>query len=248
MAMIRVAVNGSDGKMGLESVQAILAAPNLELVGEFNQQHDLSQEIPKSKAQVVVDFTTANVVFENTKKIIDAGAHPVIGTTGFTSEQIDELTTLSATLKRGGIIAPNFSVGALLMMKLSKECAQHFPHVEIIEMHHDNKVDAPSGTAVKTAELIAQNRTVPTQKVEEKIMIPGARGGVCENINVHSVRLPGLVAHQQVLFGGIGETLTIKHDTINRQAFMPGVVLACNKVIALNRLVYGLETLLFESD
>lgn len=245
MAKIRVAVNGSQGKMGSESVQAIMAAPNLELVGEFNKPHDLSHEISRCKAQVVVDFTTANVAFDNTKNIITAGAYPVIGTTGFTPKQIEELKSLSTSLNRGGIIAPNFSVGALLMMRLSKECVKYFPHVEIIEMHHDNKVDAPSGTAVKTAELIAQERIVPSKKVAEKEMIPGARGGVCENINIHSVRLPGLVAHQQVVFGGIGETLTIKHDTINRQAFMPGVVLACEKVMGLNELIYGLETLLF---
>lgn len=242
----RVAVNGAKGKMGAESVNAIQADSELELVGAFEHDNNLIDSILDSKAEVVVDFTTAEFAFDNAKKIIDSGAHPVIGTTGFTPEQIEELTALCNELKRGAIIAPNFSVGAVLMMELSKQCAKHFPHVEIIELHHDRKADAPSGTSIKTAELIAQNREVPKPKVDEKEMIEGARGGVCNDIHVHSVRLPGLVANQQVLFGGLGETLTIKHDTINRQAFMPGVVMSCKKVKELDTLVYGLESILFE--
>lgn len=242
--MIRVAVNGANGKMGAESVSAIKADAALELVGAYNDSNDLATKIVADKADVVVDFTTPHVAYANTKTIIESGAHPVIGTTGFTPEQITELKELSQSLKRGGIIAPNFAIGAILMMQFAKDCATYFPHVEIIEYHHNHKADAPSGTAIKTAELIAENRKVPTATVAEKEMIKGARGGQCQDIPIHSVRLPGIVANQQVIFGGDGQTLSITHDTINRQAFMPGVVLACKAVKTLDTLVYGLENIL----
>lgn len=245
MTPFKVAVNGALGKMGSESVRAIRADSELELVGEFDASNDLKQAIQDCGANIVVDFTTAEFAFENTLKILQAGAHPVIGTTGFTSEQINTLTKQFAEQQFGGIIAPNFSVGAILMMRMAKQCAEFFPHVEIIELHHDRKADAPSGTSIKTAELIAENRTVPPTKVDEKEIIAGARGGRCHDIAIHSIRLPGLVAHQQVLFGGHGETLSIRHDSMNRECFMPGVILACKKVPELKQLVYGLENILF---
>ena len=167
----------------------------------------------------------------------------MIGTTGFSSTQIQTLTALCAEKKLGAIIAPNFSIGAILMMQLAKTAAHYFPQVEIIEMHHAGKLDSPSGTAIKTAELIAEANNVaaiPTTKA----VLPGARGAVHQQIPIHAIRLPGLVAHEQVIFGGTGETLTIKHDSTDRQCFMPGVILACQKVMTLNRLIYGLEHLL----
>lgn len=245
MTLLKVAVNGAQGKMGSESVRAILADSELELVGEFDANVNLADAIKASAADVVVDFTIAGFAFDNALKIIESGAHPVIGTSGLTSEEITLLTSKSAERQLGGLIAPNFSVGAVMMMTMAKQCAEFFPHVEIIEMHHDAKVDAPSGTATKTAELIAENRTIPTQKVDEKEFIEGVRGGRSHDIAIHSVRLPGLIAHQQVLFGGHGETLSIRHDSMNRESFMPGVILACKKVPSLNKLVYGLEHLLF---
>lgn len=242
---IRVAVSGANGKMGQHVVDAVNNDAALELVGQIDHQDDLAQAIQDTKAQVVVDFTTATSAYENTKKIIEAGAHPVIGTTGFTPEQIAELTEKSRALKLGGVIAPNFSIGALLMMTLAAQAAEHMKQVEIIELHHDKKADAPSGTAIKTAELLAA-KINPPNNVTEKEMVKGARGGNLNNVHIHSVRLPGFVANQQVIFGGLGETFTLKHETISREAFMPGVVLACKKVLEVDTLIYGLEHFLFD--
>ena len=241
---IRVAINGANGKMGTYVVTAIENDPELELTGTFGHSDDLSACIKSSNAQVVVDFTTAESAFKNAQTIVDAGVHPVIGTTGFKPEQIKLLQQKSREKSLGGIIAPNFSIGAILMMKTAQQCVEYLPHVEIIELHHDKKADAPSGTAIKTAELISEKAQRCGNSVE---IIPGARGANCQNIPIHSVRLPGFIAHQQVIFGGTGETLTIKHDTTSREAFMPGVVFACKKVASLNELVYGLENILFSN-
>jgi 4-hydroxy-tetrahydrodipicolinate reductase len=247
--MIRVLVNGARGKMGQETVKAITQYPQLfQLVGQNHSSDQLVENIKNSQAQVVVDFTNATSGYENTKTIIESGAHPVIGTSGFTQEQVHALQQLSKAKKLGGIIAPNFSIGAVLMMKFAQEAARYFPQVEIIELHHDAKQDSPSGTAIKTAEMMNAVRnaasTPASIKVEEKQIIPGARGANLNGVAIHSVRLPGLVAHQEVIFGGTAETLTIRHDTIHREAFMPGVCLACQKVIELDELVYGLEGIL----
>lgn len=239
---IRVAINGAKGKMGMQAVAAVKNDPELTLVGTFDHHDDLIDCIQQSKANVVVDFTTAKFAFQNTQNIIDAGAHPVIGTTGFEAEQIKILQQKSLEKKLGGIIAPNFSIGAILMMHAALQCIKHLPNVEIIEMHHDKKADAPSGTAIKTAELLSAKAKEPAVSAE---LIAGARGALCQHIPIHSVRLPGLVAHQQVIFGGTGETLTIRHDTTSREAFMPGVIFACKKVLTLTELVYGLENILF---
>ncbi len=230
--------------MGQESVKAVNADPELDLVAGTDLGDDLAESIVQFKVQVVVDFTTAAVALKNAVSIIEAGARPVIGTSGMLPEQVAELKALCTKQKLGGIIAPNFAIGAVLMMKYSQDAAKYFPHVEVIELHHDRKADAPSGTAIKTANLLAESRDSVPEKIAEKEIIPGARGANAEEIRIHSVRLPGLVAHQEVLFGGQSQTLTIRHDSFHRDSFMPGVCLACKKVMDLNELIYGLEHLL----
>lgn len=240
---IRVLINGAAGKMGQQTVKTISSDPDFVLVGQTDRQNDLTAEIKKSRADVVVDFTNADAVLNNIHTIIEAGARPVIGTTGLVKEQIEPLKKRCAELKLGGVIAPNFSLGAVLMLKYAKEIATYFPEVEIIEMHHDGKLDSPSGTAVLTAEMLHSTKKKSTAK-QTKEIIPGARGATYQDIHIHAIRLPGLVAHQQIIFGGLGETLTLKHDAIDRQCFMPGVVLACKKVMDLKELIYGLENIL----
>ena len=244
MTAIRVMVNGAKGRMGQEAVKAVQAEEGLTLAGQTDLGDDLNQFIEAVKTQVVVDFTTASTVFENTKKIIEAGVHPVIGTSGLLPEQVTELQALCAAQSLGGLIAPNFAIGAVLMMKFAKEAVRFFPNVEVIELHHDRKADAPSGTAVKTLDMLAAARESEPIPRDEKEILPGARGAVQDNIHVHSVRLPGLVAHQEVLFGGTGEILTIRHDSMHRESFMTGVCFACKKVVELDELIYGLEHLL----
>jgi len=242
---IRVLVNGAKGKMGQMAVKSLSNHADFILVGETTRSDDLAQAIKQSKAQVVVDLTNADSVFQNAETIIAAGAHPVIGTTGLLSDQIEKLQAACAKAQLGGVIAPNFSIGAMLMMKFAGEFAKFFPEVEIIEMHHAGKLDSPSGTAIRTAENIAKARSETSKPVKStKETIPGARGAQYKNIPIHALRLPGLIAHQQVIFGGLGETLTIKHDTIDRECFMPGLLLACRKSLELKSLVYGLENLL----
>ena len=245
MKNIRVLVNGAKGRMGQEIVKAVTAAADLELVDQTDLGDDLIARIKESQAQAVVDFTTAAVAFENTRKILEAGVHPVIGTSGLLAEQVAELQQLAEDKGIGGLIAPNFAIGAVLLMKYVQDAAKYLPDVEVIELHHNRKADAPSGTAVKTAQLIAEARQeIPKALVEEKELFEGARGSEVHGVRVHSLRLPGLVAHQEVIFGGTGETLTIRHDSIHRESFMPGVCLACRKVIGTQQLFYGLEHLL----
>lgn len=243
---IKVLINGAFGRMGQMTVKALGTNPAFELVGQTGKEYDLKKSIIDSNAQVVVDFTHPESVYANLNAIIDAGAHPVIGTTGLASKQVAELQEKCAKLKRGGLIAPNFSLGGVLMMKFAKEIVKLMPHVEIIELHHDNKADSPSGTAMRTAEMLAQGNTNVNEPIKaSKETIPGARGATYHNIPIHAVRLPGLLAHQQILFGDTGETLTLRHDSIDRQCFMPGVALACEKVIKMDRLAYGLEEILY---
>lgn len=239
--MLRIMINGASGRMGQEAVKAIEQAQDLSLVAKTGHQDDLAGTIKSSEADIVIDFTRPDCVYQNTKTILEQGAHPVIGTTGLTQQQILELQGLAREKQLGGIIAPNFSVGGVLMMKFAQQAAHYLPHVEIIEMHHDKKLDAPSGTAVKTAHMIAAMRgSQPSLPICKESLV-GARGGNYENIAIHSIRLPGFLAHQMVIFGSEGETLTIKHDSISRSCFMPGVLLACRKVPMLKELVYGLE-------
>jgi 4-hydroxy-tetrahydrodipicolinate reductase len=244
MQKIKIIVNGAHGRMGQETVQAVQDDHELELVATCDHGDNLAEKIQQTNADVVVDFTTPAAVFENTRTIIAANAHPIIGTTGLIPEQITELQQFAFEKKCGGIIAPNFSIGAVLMMRFAAEAARYLPHAEIIEFHHDGKKDAPSGTAMKTAAMIAAERKENPVDPTEKELLPGARGGKQNNIAIHSIRLPGFVAHQEVIFGGKNETLTIRHDSIHRNAFMPGVIFACKKVLSLNELIYGLEKLL----
>ncbi len=244
MSLIRVLVNGSMGRMGQESVKAIENDPELDLVAQTDFKDDLNQIIKKSRAQVVLDFTHADVVMEVSEKIIESGARPVIGTSGLLPEQITKLQNLCRGKNIGGLIVPNFAIGAVLMMKFSKKAAKYLPNAEVIEFHHDGKLDAPSGTAIKTANMISEIRKTFSNSISEKEIISGARGGNSKGVRIHSVRLPGLIAHQEVIFGGQSQTLTIRHDSFHRESFMPGVCLACKKVLSLKELVYGLEKLI----
>jgi len=230
--------------MGQESVRAVSEDPELELVAQTDLNDNLAEIINQSRAQVVLDFTHADVVMDVSVSIIESGARPVIGTSGLLPQQINELKKLSRKQKIGGVIAPNFAIGAVLMMKYSQDAAKYLPNAEVIELHHDGKLDSPSGTAIKTANLIAEVRNNTTKKSSEKEIIPGSRGAESEGVRIHSVRLPGLIAHQEVIFGGQSQTLTIRHDSIHRESFMPGVCLACKKVVGLSELVYGLENIL----
>ena len=192
-----------------------------------------------------MEFTSPAVVMNNLRVLLQNKVCPVVGTTGLSKEDLAELTALSQEKNTPVFIAPNFAIGAVLMMKMAKAAAKYLPHVEIIEMHHDQKLDAPSGTALQTADMIREVRKSMKQgHPDEKEKLPGARGAEVDGIHIHSVRLPGYVAHQEVIFGGLGQTLTIRHDSMNRESFMPGVVLACKKVRALKGLVIGLDQLL----
>lgn len=241
---ISVLVNGAEGKMGKETVRAIEGDPELILAGQCGKSADLSAVIRQTKPQVVVDFTIPAVVYANALAIIAAGVCPVIGTTGLTNEQVNDLQQRCAAKNLGGLIAPNFSLGAVLMMQFSERAARYLPNVEIIEYHHPAKLDAPSGTALRTAELIAKARESAPDKAASREFVAGARGAHYQDVPIHAVRLSGFVASQEVLFGGQAETLAIQHHTIHREAFMPGVRLACKKVIALNGLAVGLENIL----
>lgn len=253
---IKVIIAGFKGKMGSTAVQMVKEDYDLTLAAVLDPfaTEESVDGIPvfKSKEELIgfdadvwVDFTTPKFAYENTRFALENGFAPVVGTTGFTPEQIEELTELSAEKKIGGLIAPNFAIGAILLMQFAAQAAKYFPHLEIIELHHDKKKDAPSGTAVKTAELISQVRTSLHQgAVDEEELMAGARGAEFDGFRIHSVRLPGLVAHQEVIFGAQGEGLTIRHDSYDRVSFMSGVNLGIKEVVKREKLVYGLEHLL----
>lgn len=244
-AKISVIVSGAKGRMGREVVAAVRAETDLSLVAECDLGDDLAATIRETQAQVVVDFTQPESAASNTEAILRAGARPVVGTTGFQPEDILRLTKLAKSLDLGGLIAPNFAIGAVLLMKFAAEAARYFPAVEVIELHHDQKLDAPSGTALKTVELI---RKVQLKEFrahpQEKETVPGSRGGRYLGVPVHSVRLPGYVASEEVLFGGPGQVLSLRHDALSRTSFMPGVILAVRKVVTLKGLYHGLETIM----
>lgn len=243
--MIKVVVSGATGKMGAQTVKAIESERDIHLVGVTRRGDNLRDTLAATKPDVVVDFTHPSCVYDNTKACIEAGVFPVIGTTGLTDDQLKELGQLAKQKKVAVLVVPNFAIGAVLMMTFAAQAAKFMPRVEIIEYHHDQKADAPSGTALKTADMIhAVNASIDTHVLESKESIPGARGGKRHRIPIHSVRLPGYVAHQEVIFGGIGQTLSIRHDTISRESFMPGVILSIRKVRHLSGLVYGLENIL----
>ena len=241
--MIKVGVLGSRGRMGAEVVQAVTAAPDLELVAALDLGDSLDALVTNG-AQVVVDFTTPDSVMANLEFLISHNIHAVIGTTGFDDARIAKIKTLLASSKSGVLIAPNFAIGAVLMMEFATKAAKYFESAEIIELHHPNKVDAPSGTAARTAELMTKARKdagLAAMPDATSTSLDGARGATVGDIPVHSVRLRGLVAHQEVLLGGIGETLSIRHDSIDRVGFMPGVLLGIRKVSNHPGLTFGLE-------
>ena len=241
---ITVAVLGAAGRMGSEVVSAVKQAEGLELAGAYDVGFDAAQ-LADSGADVAVDFTTPDAVMGNIEAALAAGMHVVVGTTGFDDDRVArvrELLTQRPGL--GVVIAPNFGIGAVLMMAFAAQAARFFDSAEIVELHHPRKVDAPSGTAARTAALIAEQRQdaglgpMPDATEVER---PGARGADVLGVHVHAVRLQGLVAHQEVLFGGHGETLTIRHDSFDRASFMPGVVLAVRKVAHTPGLTIGID-------
>ena len=242
--MIKVGVLGARGRMGAEVVKAVTAAADLELVAALDLGDSLDQLI-SSGAQVVVDFTTPDSVMANLEFLISNGINAVVGTTGFDDVRVAKLQALTAANPKVGVlIAPNFAIGAVLMMEFATKAAKYFESAEIIELHHPDKVDAPSGTAARTAELMTQARKDAKLSAAPDATnsgIPAARGGKVGDIPVHSIRLRGLVAHQEVLLGGLGETLTIRHDSLDRAGFMPGVLLGIRKVISNPGLTHGLE-------
>lgn len=242
--MIKVGVLGSAGRMGAEVVNAVKASPDFELVAALDLGDSLDQLV-SSRAQVVVDFTTPDSVMGNLEFIISHGIHAVVGTTGFDDKRMITLKSLSATHPQVGIlIAPNFAIGAVLMMEFAAKAAKYFESAEIIELHHPNKVDAPSGTAVRTAALISDARKaakLPAMPDATSTSLDGARGALVGDVPVHSVRLRGLIAHQEVLFGGPGEALTIRHDSLDRAGFMPGVLLGIKNVVSKPGVTFGLE-------
>ena len=242
--MIKVGVLGARGRMGAEVVAAVDAAADCQLVAALDLGDSLDQLI-SSGAQVVVDFTTPDSVMANLEFLITHKIHAVIGTTGFDEARLAKLKSLSSAHPEVGIlIAPNFAIGAVLMMEFAAKAAKYFESAEIIELHHPNKVDAPSGTASRTAELIAAARKeakLPAMPDATSTSLDGARGALVGDVPVHSVRLRGLVAHQEVLFGGLGETLSIRHDSLDRAGFMPGVLLGIRSVISRPGVTFGLE-------
>jgi 4-hydroxy-tetrahydrodipicolinate reductase len=242
---MRVAVLGSKGKVGATMVQAVQAAEDLTLSAEVDAGDPLSL-LTDNKTEVVIDFTHPDVVMDNLKFLIDNGIHAVVGTTGFTDERLQQVRAwLAAEPDVSALIAPNFAIGAVLSMHFARQAAPFYDSVEVIELHHPHKADAPSGTAARTAALIAEARKeLPPNPDATTASLPGARGADVDGVPVHSVRLAGLVAHQEVLFGTAGETLTIRHDSMDRTSFVPGVLLAVRRVAEHPGLTVGIESLL----
>ncbi len=262
--MTRVIVCGAAGQVGRQVVESLSREADIETVGLVDVAtiptglvesfapdavctDDLGSAIERSNPDVVVDFTVASAARENIAVAIDRQVSPVVGTTGLSDDDIETIREKAREAGIGVFIAPNFAVGAVVLMRLSEIAASHFDHVEIIELHHDRKVDAPSGTALHTARMIIDSRGEPAVDVPtERFTVEGVRGGDYSGVKIHSVRLPGLVAHQEVLFGGLGQTLSIRHDSMSRESFVPGVVLAIRRVRGLSGLVVGLDKLLFD--
>ena len=243
--MIKVGILGAQGRMGSEVVKAISDSGDCSLFAALDQGDSLDALIG---ADVVVDFTTPDVVMANLEFLIANGIHAVVGTTGFSDDRIAILKAwLSASPATGVLIAPNFAIGAVLMMEFAEKAAKYFESAEIIELHHPNKVDAPSGTAARTAGLISDARkkaNLAAMPDATTTALDGARGALVGDVPVHSIRLRGLIAHQEVLFGGLGETLTIRHDSLDRAGFMPGVLLGVRQISSHPGLTVGLEKLM----
>jgi 4-hydroxy-tetrahydrodipicolinate reductase len=269
---IPVVVNGAAGKMGLEVIKAVASAQDMVLLGAIDRNPKLlgedigeiagcgALEIPvmndlqailamasqEKQTAVMVDFTHPDSIYENVRSAIAYGIRPVVGTTGLSSEQIQDLAEFADKASIGCLIIPNFSIGMVLLQQAAVTASQYFEHVEIIELHHNQKADAPSGTAIQTAQMLAEmGKTFNPPEIEETEKLPGARGSLAdEGIRIHSIRLPGLIAHQEVIFGGPGQVYTLRHDTSDRACYMPGVLLAIRKVLELRSLIYGLEKIL----
>ncbi|MBO1346322.1 MAG: 4-hydroxy-tetrahydrodipicolinate reductase [Hormoscilla sp. GUM202] len=269
---IPVVVNGAAGKMGREVIKAVTQAEDMTLLGavDYNREYngqDVGEvagcgvvEVPilnqlesvlalaaqEKQLGVMVDFTHPDSVYDNVRSAIAYGIRPVVGTTGLSPAQIAELAEFADKASTGCLIIPNFSIGMVLLQQAALQASKYFDHVEIIELHHNQKADAPSGTAVKTAQMLAEmGKTFNPPSVTETEKLAGARGSLAdEGIRIHSVRLPGLIAHQEVIFGAQGQIYTLRHDTSDRSCYMPGVLLAIRKILQLKTLVYGLEKIL----
>ncbi|CAH1852122.1 4-hydroxy-tetrahydrodipicolinate reductase [Convivina praedatoris] len=256
--MAKIILAGFKGSMGQKALKMIADTPEFDLVGVYSPSADqgaasygLAEDVAvfnqldqiKLDADIWLDFTTPSAVYQNTRFAIEHGLHPVVGTTGLSDGQEQELIEMSQKQGLGGLIAPNFGLSAVLLMQFAQKAAQYFPDVEIIEMHHEDKKDAPSGTALMTAKMIDEVRPEHEQG-HSKETLAGVRGGDYHGIRVHAVRLPGYIAHEEVLFGGPGEGLTIRQDSFDRASFMQGVKLAINKVDQLDQLTIGLEKIL----
>lgn len=257
--MIKVLVCGAGGRMGREVVKAVWGQEDLTLVGAVDVkdigkdagevagigkigvpiEEDLVYAIKRTSPDVMVDFTTPSSVKDNIKKAMENKVVPVVGTTGLKNDDIEEIKSWAKEFGVGAFIAPNFSLGANLMMQMAKYAARFFKSVEIIELHHDKKLDAPSGTAIKTAQMLSEEQVLPPCGEEQP-----SRGDIRWGVRIHSVRLPGLVAHQEIIFGGQGETLTIRHDAPSRECYMPGVITAIRKAIGIKEVIVGLDKLL----
>ncbi|MGW3653833.1 4-hydroxy-tetrahydrodipicolinate reductase [Streptomyces sp. NPDC000878] len=247
MSKLRVAVLGANGRIGSEAVRAVEAAEDMELVAALSRGDKL-ETLADTGAQVAVELTTPASVMGNLDFCVRHGIHAVVGTTGWTDDRLAQLRSwLAQSPETGVLIAPNFSIGAVLTMRFAQIAAPYFESVEVIELHHPNKVDAPSGTAARTAQLIAEARAkagsapAPDATVTA---LDGARGANVDGVPVHSVRLRGLLAHQEVLLGGEGETLTVRHDSLHHSSFMPGILLGARRVVDTPGLTFGLENFL----
>jgi 4-hydroxy-tetrahydrodipicolinate reductase len=262
MPQIRVVVSGT-GKMGKEVLAAVCGDPDLEPVGvleKFSAEEyvslpdgsglvhmdkDARALFSRARPDVVIDFTNADWTPQVVKAALENGVRMVIGTTGLSDDFVSDLERNCKEKGIGAVVASNFAIGAVLMMHLARIAAKHLDHAEIIELHHDQKPDAPSGTAIATARGMLAARGKPFVEAKtHKEMISGTRGGSIDGIVIHSVRLPGLVAHQEVLFGGVGQTLTIRHDSTGRESFMPGILVAAKEVMSRSELVVGLDKLI----
>lgn len=268
---IPVVVNGACGKMGREVIKAVATAEDMTLVGAIDKQPDLQGEdigevagcgpveVPitpdleaslvmaqSEGAAVMVDFTHPDTVYSAVRAAIAYGVRPVVGTTGLSQEQVYELAEFAEKASMGCLIVPNFSIGVVLMQQAALQAAQYFNHVEIIELHHNQKADAPSGTALQTAQMLSEvNDTYNPPQVQESETLTGARGSTLGNgVHIHSVRLPGLIAHQEIIFGAPGQIYTLRHDTSDRASFMPGVLLSIRRVLSLKSLLVGLDKIL----
>lgn len=267
MGRIRVIILGACGRMGLVTVPAVARHPNLKLVGAVDIRNlgvdiggladyrDLGVRVRESLPEpdefegydpvVAVDFTRPDVAGANTLACLERGYHVIVGTTGLDEDVVESIRDKAGETRLGVLIAPNFAIGAVLMMRFARIAAKYMGQAEIIEQHHDCKLDAPSGTALMTAQLIAEvQRNSSKEKQKELLKIQGVRGGSLDGVNIHSLRLPGCLAHHMVVFGDQGQTLTLRHDSINRECFMPGVLLALEEVVKVSGLIVGLEHLM----